>query len=149
MCIEKPYWHWRSRWLAAVPCLTAAELGDVSDKELQAMIEEVLEDEPRWGAPVKFSAEQVAAAIVRQDVDSATANAARTFISYLTEPEQQKVFVQHGFRPASGGINLQAVANSPWSQNIPGAEVNPPVKTVPAPKKQVLGEIQRLWQRVN
>lgn len=89
------------------------------------------------------------AAIVRQDVDSATANAARTFISYLTEPEQQKVFVQYGFRPASGGINLQAVANSPWSQNIPGAEVNPPVKTVPAPKEQVLGEIQRLWQRVN
>lgn len=89
------------------------------------------------------------AAIVRQDVDTATANAARKFISYLTEPEQQKVFVQYGFRPASGGINLQAIANSPWSQNIPGAEVNPPVKTVPTPKEQVLGEIQRLWQRVN
>lgn len=31
----------------------------VSDKELLAMIEEVLTDEPRSGAPVTFSAEQV------------------------------------------------------------------------------------------
>ncbi len=89
------------------------------------------------------------AAIVRQDVDGAKANAARTFISFLTEPAQQKVFVQYGFRPTSGGIDLRAVPNSPWNQTIPGAEVNPPVKTMPAPKSQVLGEIQRLWQRVN
>lgn len=89
------------------------------------------------------------AAIVRQDVDSVTANAARKFVSFLTEPEQQKIFVQYGFRPASNGINLQSIPNSPWSQNIPGAEVNLPVKTLQAPKAQTLGEIQRLWQRVN
>jgi ABC-type sulfate transport system substrate-binding protein len=89
------------------------------------------------------------ATIVRQDVDSVTTNAARKFVSFLTEPEQQKVFVQYGFRPASNGINLQSIPNSPWSQNIPGAEVNPPVKTLLAPKAQTLGEIQRLWQRVN
>ena len=89
------------------------------------------------------------AAIVRQDVDGATANAARKFISFISESEQQKVFVQYGFRPASNGINLQEVANSPWRQNIPGAEVNPPVKTMRSPKAQVLGEIQRLWLRVN
>lgn len=88
------------------------------------------------------------AAIVRQDVDTATANAARKFISFLTEPEQQKVFVQYGFRPVSS-IKLQSITNSPWGQNIPGAEVNPAVKTVPVLKEQVLGEIQRLWQRVN
>jgi ABC-type molybdate transport system substrate-binding protein len=89
------------------------------------------------------------AAVVRQDVDSATANAARRFISFLTEPEQQKVFVQYGFRPASGGISLKSIPNSPWNQDIPGVEVNPPIKILPTPKAQVLGEIQRLWQRVN
>ncbi len=89
------------------------------------------------------------AAIVRENVDSATANAAKKFITFLTEPNQQKVFVQYGFRPASNSINLQSVPNSPWSQAIPGAEVNPAVKTLPAPKPMLLGEIQRLWQRAN
>ena len=51
--------HWRSRWLGELPRLTAAEVSGVSDKELLLMIEEVLWDEPREGAPVKFSAEQV------------------------------------------------------------------------------------------
>jgi putative transposase len=51
--------YWRRRWLEDVPRLTAAELNDCSDGELLAMIEEVLMDEPRQGAPVKFTAEQV------------------------------------------------------------------------------------------
>lgn len=51
--------QWRNRWLAEVPRLTAAELSGVSDKELQSMMAEVLMDEPRDGAPVKFTAEQV------------------------------------------------------------------------------------------
>ena len=51
--------QWRSRWLDAVDRLTAAEIAGVSDKELQAMIEEVLMDDPRSGAPVTFSAEQL------------------------------------------------------------------------------------------
>jgi putative transposase len=51
--------YWRRRWLEDVPRLTAAELNDCSDRELLAMIEEVLMDEPRQGAPVKFTAEQV------------------------------------------------------------------------------------------
>jgi len=89
------------------------------------------------------------AAIVRQDIDTATANAARKFISFLTETEQQKVFVQYGFRPANNGIDLQSIPNSPWNQNIPGAEVNPSIKILPAPKAEVLREIPRLWQRVN
>ncbi|MCA1991820.1 MAG: substrate-binding domain-containing protein, partial [Coleofasciculus sp. S288] len=89
------------------------------------------------------------AAIVRHDVNETTANAARKFISFLSEPEQQQVFVQYGFRPTRGDINLESVPHSPWSQTIPGVEVNPPVKTVPTPNTQVLGEIQRLWQRVN
>ncbi|MFB2836568.1 substrate-binding domain-containing protein [Floridanema evergladense] len=88
------------------------------------------------------------AAIVRQNVSDSQANAARKFITFLTQPEQQKVFVQFGFRPINNSINLQSVPNSPWNQNIPGVELNPSVKTVPAPNPQTSGEIQRLWQRV-
>lgn len=51
--------QWRSRWLLEVPRLTAAEVTGVKDKELLAMIEETLMDEPREGTPVKFTAEQV------------------------------------------------------------------------------------------
>lgn len=50
---------WRCRWLDAVARLTAAEIAGVSDKELMAIIEEVLMDEPRSGTRVTFSAEQV------------------------------------------------------------------------------------------
>ncbi len=50
---------WRCRWLDAVARLTAAEIAAVSDFELQAMLEEVLRDEPRSGTPVTFNAEQV------------------------------------------------------------------------------------------
>ena len=89
------------------------------------------------------------AAIVRQNVDSGTANAAKQFVSFLTQAEQQKVFVQYGFRPTNNNINLRSVPNSPWSQNIPGAQVNPSTKTLPAPNKQAIGEIQRLWLRAN
>lgn len=51
--------YWRRRWLEDVPRLTAAELNDCNDSELLALIEEVLMDEPRQGAPVKFTAQQV------------------------------------------------------------------------------------------
>lgn len=51
--------QWRSRWIAEVPRLTAAEVSGVSDSELQGMVEELLEDESREGAPVKFTADQV------------------------------------------------------------------------------------------
>ncbi|WP_293058689.1 substrate-binding domain-containing protein [Okeania sp. SIO2B3] len=88
------------------------------------------------------------AAVVRRDVNGATANAAGKFIDFLTQPEQQKVFVQYGFRPTHGNIDLLSVANSPWNQNIPGAQVNPQISTLPAPQPSVLGEIQKLWQRV-
>ncbi|MGK7873007.1 MAG: substrate-binding domain-containing protein [Xenococcaceae cyanobacterium] len=89
------------------------------------------------------------AAIVRRDVDNGKAKAARQFLAFLTGPQQQQVFVQYGFRPVVSGINLQSVPNSPWTQNIPGAEVNPPVRPIQPPNGQVVGEIQRLWKRVN
>jgi len=89
------------------------------------------------------------AAIVRRDVDSNQAKAANKFLDFLTQPEQQKVFVQYGFRPVIGGIKLDSVTNSPWSQNIPGAEVEPKVTTLPPLNTQILGDIQRLWERGN
>jgi len=89
------------------------------------------------------------AAIVRQNVDGGTANAAKKFVNFLTQPEQQKVFVQYGFRPTNNNVDLKSVNNSPWNQNIPGSQINPSAKTLPAPNQKGIGEIQRLWQRVN
>lgn len=51
--------QWRSRWLEAVPQLTAAEVTGISEQELLGLIEAVFWDEPRAGTPVKFAAEQV------------------------------------------------------------------------------------------
>ena len=81
--------------------------------------------------------------------DRTTADAAKKFVDFLTQPEQQKVFVQNGFRSTNNNIDLKSVPNSPWSQNIPGSQVNPSAKTLPAPSQKGIGEIQRLWQRVN
>ncbi|MBW4644300.1 MAG: substrate-binding domain-containing protein [Goleter apudmare HA4340-LM2] len=89
------------------------------------------------------------AAIMRQDVDANTANAARKFLDFLTQPEQQAVLVQYGFRPVNNAVDLKAVTNSPWNQNIPGAQVQPNVQTIAPPNTQTLTEIQRLWERAN
>jgi len=88
------------------------------------------------------------AAIARRDVNGGQAAAARKFITFLIEPEQQQLFVQFGFRPTVGDIDLASVPGSPWAQGIPGAEVDPPVQTTPLPNPKVVGEIQRLWKRV-
>ena len=89
------------------------------------------------------------AAIVTRDVNRGSREAAQTFLDFLTAPEQQAVFVQFGFRPANGNVNLETVPDSPWSQNIPGAEVTPPTNTSPTPDQDTLTEITRLWQRAN
>ncbi len=88
------------------------------------------------------------AGIVRRNVGRGTAEAAKTFLRFLREPEQQAVFIQYGFRPAISDIDLSSVANSPWGKNIPGAEVNPNNQVLPTPNAEELEEIQRLWQRV-
>ena len=50
--------YWRQRWLEAAPALEAAEAqGD--DNALVALIEKVLADEPRVGAPATFTVEQI------------------------------------------------------------------------------------------
>jgi hypothetical protein len=89
------------------------------------------------------------AAILRPEVSGGEARAARTFLQFLTAPEQQAVFVQHGFRPVDSSVDLEAVPDSPWSQGIPGVEVNPASQVSPPPDRQVVTEVIRLWQRAN
>ncbi|MDR9402032.1 MAG: substrate-binding domain-containing protein [Halothece sp. Uz-M2-17] len=89
------------------------------------------------------------AGIMRRNVDQGTADAAKTFLDFLRQPEQQAIFIQYGFRPAISGIDLSSVPNSPWGHNIPGAAINPQNQVLSTPNSQELAEIQRLWQRVN
>jgi ABC-type molybdate transport system substrate-binding protein len=89
------------------------------------------------------------AAIVRRNVDRATAKAASQFLDFLTAPEQQATFVQYGFRPGRNNINLNRVPNSPWAKSIPGANATPPTRTLEPPEPPILSEIQRLWERAN
>ena len=86
------------------------------------------------------------AAIVKRNVSQGAVNAAQQFLEFLKQPEQQAVFVQYGFRPVNSSVDLRSIPNSPWSQNIPGAEVNPPGVN-PTPDRSTLDEIIRLWQR--
>jgi ABC-type Fe3+ transport system substrate-binding protein len=86
------------------------------------------------------------AAIMRRDVSSAEAKAAQRFLDFLLDPEQQAVFVQHGFRPVTPSIDLVQVPNSPWNQRIPGAVVKPAIQVLAAPDQTLVTEIQRLWE---
>ena len=89
------------------------------------------------------------AVITTRGVDKITAEIAQEFLDFLTQPEQQTVFVQFGFRPIGGSLDLRAVPDSPWAQRIPGAEVVPPSTVSTTPDQQTLSEIIRLWQRAN
>ncbi|MGB3492111.1 MAG: substrate-binding domain-containing protein [Elainellaceae cyanobacterium] len=89
------------------------------------------------------------AAIASRDVDRQTIEAAQTFLDFLAQPEQQETFVQFGFRPIDSIISLDAVPDSPWAQNIPGASVDPPITAATTPDQQTLSEIIRLWQRAD
>lgn len=89
------------------------------------------------------------AAIAKRNIDNSQAEAARKFIDFLAQPEQQAVFVQYGFRPVANNLDLKTVPNSPWNQNIPGAEVKPNVDAIASPNNEILSEIKRLWERAN
>ncbi|MEO0432784.1 MAG: extracellular solute-binding protein [Cyanobacteria bacterium J06656_5] len=90
------------------------------------------------------------AAIVRRDISGGKAKAAREFINFLTAPEQQAVFVQHGFRPTNAQVDdLTSVPNSPWSKNIPGAMTNPSGQVSSPPDRAIVEEVVRQWQRAN
>ena len=87
------------------------------------------------------------AAIATRNIDGGEAKAARTWLDFLRAPEQQQVFVQYGFRPTNDQVKVDQVANSPWQQNIPGAEVDPQGRVMEAPGRAAIAELIRQWQR--
>ncbi|ERN42033.1 hypothetical protein KR51_00013680 [Rubidibacter lacunae KORDI 51-2] len=87
------------------------------------------------------------AAIVRRDVGRAQANAARELLDFLTADEQQEIFVRFGFRPVVGKLDLTAVPESPWAQDVPGARVDLPARIEVPLSPEVIAEVQRTWQR--
>lgn len=89
------------------------------------------------------------AAIARRDVSSSAAQAGEQFIDFLMAPEQQAIFVQHGFRPINPAVDLQSVPNSPWSQGIPGVELQPSSQAIAPPDRELITEVIRLWQRAD
>jgi putative transposase len=50
---------WRARWLSSSSRIEAVEVANGGDKALTKVIREVLSDEPRSGAPAKFTPEQI------------------------------------------------------------------------------------------
>jgi len=50
---------WRERWKEAAPTLLKAEQEDATESQLLALIEQVLDDDDRPGAPAIFSPEQI------------------------------------------------------------------------------------------
>lgn len=55
--------RWRHRWAKAEAALAAAEERGASDKDFENLVLRILGDDHRSGAPVTFSAEQVASII--------------------------------------------------------------------------------------
>jgi hypothetical protein len=85
--------RWRYRWAAAQQELAAAEQHNASDQELAAKIIGVLSDDPRCGAPPKFSPEQVASSIAlacEPPEDSGVP------VSHWTPPELAREAVKRG-----------------------------------------------------
>lgn len=58
-CHRETACTWRARWHAGAACLEAAEAEGASETQLLRLIEAILADEPRPGAPVTFSAESL------------------------------------------------------------------------------------------
>ncbi|PZD74604.1 hypothetical protein C1752_00976 [Acaryochloris thomasi RCC1774] len=87
------------------------------------------------------------AAIVRREVGDGEKKAARTWLKFLAEPDQQAVFVEYGFRPTTPGVKIEAIPNNPWQQDIPGAKVDFNGQVTPPPDRPTVTELIRLWQR--
>ncbi len=89
------------------------------------------------------------AAILREGVSVRQAEAGKEFIKFLRESPQQAVFAQYGFRSIDNNFDLKSVPNSPWNQNIPGVSTTIPSQVTPQPKREILTEIIRQWERSN
>ena len=86
------------------------------------------------------------AAIVRRQVDQQTAKKAQAFIEFLSQPDQQKVFIQYGFRPVHPDVKLETAATDLWKQNS-GVLLKPKAEVTDSPSVAVLQEMGRLWER--
>jgi len=89
------------------------------------------------------------AGILRENVSPGQARAAKQFVEFLRQPQQQAVFAQYGFRSIDNNFDLKSVPNSPWNQNIPGVSTTIPSQVIPQPDRQILTEIIRQWERSN
>lgn len=58
-CHRETVCTWRARWHASAACLEAAEAEGAGETQLLRLIEAILADEPRSGAPATFSAESL------------------------------------------------------------------------------------------
>lgn len=85
--------RWRGRWAAAQERLAAAEEEGASDKDLEALILEVLSDEHRSGVPPTFSPEQVTAIIALACEPPADSGLP---VSHWTPPELAREAVKRG-----------------------------------------------------
>jgi ABC-type molybdate transport system substrate-binding protein len=89
------------------------------------------------------------AAIMQKNVGGGEAKAAQKFLDYLIEVNGQRIFAKYGFRPVIDGIDLNSIANSPWSENIPGVETNPNINITQVPNPDLINEIQKIWNRAS
>lgn len=87
------------------------------------------------------------AAIMQREISDGETKAARAWLKFLAEPDQQAVFVEHGFRPTTSGVKIESIPNNPWQQNIPGAVLDVKGQVTPSPNRPTIGELIRLWQR--
>lgn len=85
-------------------------------------------------------------AIVKKNVSKSESKAARKFMDFLTENEQQIIFAEYGFRPVIN-LDLKSLSNTPWNQNIPGVEINPAININSSPNSEIINEIQKIWFR--
>lgn len=85
------------------------------------------------------------AAILKPTTSKAALKASQKFLDYLTTSSQQQVFAKYGFRPIAPEINLSGLASSPWSKNIPGAQLQLDTPAQNSPSPQAIKQIQQLW----
>lgn len=90
----------------------------------------------------------VTGAVLRPGNSRRTLQAGRAFLQFLQESAQQQHFVTYGFRPLDDTIDLTTLPNSPWSQNIPGAQIQLSGTVSTAPSDAIRSALIEAWQQV-
>jgi putative transposase len=99
---------WRKRWAEAPDCLQAAEAAGATDTQRLRLIEAIVADEPRPGAPATFSPEALAQIMA---LACEAPRASSLPISHWTPPELAHEAIRRGIvlslSPRRGGRFLQ------------------------------------------